>query len=328
MQGHLIRYAVGLGSGAAAALIFLAAMRGATLAVALAYLGPLPIMIATLGWGVDAGLAALFAACGLSAAVAPAYALVYGLIVAAPAWGLAAFAGAPAFYARKPAEDPAAPRRYPGPGAVAVLAAALFIAAGAIQLSLMWFGKGGYGGAVAALSAEIRAAIAASGAERALPPDLSADELAQAVVAFAPTALSTGAAIMQLGNLYLAARSVQLSHRLKRPWRDIPSGFVLPRWLSLPAAAALAVALAAPSPADEYGLVVSTSLGALYAMQGLATLHALSRRAAARPFMLGALYFACAVAAQWVMPALALLGLAESFADLRGRAARSLRTRS
>jgi hypothetical protein len=326
MQGHLIRYAVGLGSGAAAALIFLAAMRGATLAVALAYLGPLPIMIATLGWGFDAGLAALFAACGLSAAVAPPYALVYGLIVAAPAWGLATFAGAPALYAGRPA-DPAAPRRYPGPGAVALLAAAVFIAAGAVQLSLMWYGKGGYGGAVAALSAEIRAAIAASGADRALPPDLSADELARAVVEFAPTALSTGAAIMQLANLYLAARSVQLSGRLRRPWRDIPTGFLLPRWLSLPAAAALAFALAAKSPADEYGLVVSSALGALYAMQGLATLHALSRRAAARPFMLGALYFACAVAAQWVMPALALLGLAESFADLRGRAARSLRTR-
>jgi hypothetical protein len=62
-------------------------------------------------------------------------------------------------------------------------------------------------------------------------------------------------------------------------------------------------------------------------LQGLAALHALSRRAAARPFMLAALYFACAVAAQWVLPALALLGIAESFADLRGRAARSIKTR-
>jgi hypothetical protein len=33
------------------------------------------------------------------------------------------------------------------------------------------------------------------------------------------------------------------------------------------------------------------------------------------------------VAAEWVTPALALLGVAESFANLRGRAARSLRTR-
>jgi hypothetical protein len=327
MQTHLTRYAIGVGSGAAAALIFLAAMRGAPLAVALAYLAPLPIMIATLGWGWDAGLAGLFAACGFAAAVAPINALVYGLIIAGPAWCLAAFLGAPAFYGGKPS-DPEAPPRYPGPGAVSVLAAALFILAGAVQLSLMWFGKGGYGGAVAALSGEIRDALDASGAARALPPDLSPNDLAEAIVQFAPSTLATGATIMQLANLYLAARSVQLSQRLNRPWRDVPTGFILPRWLAGPAAVAVAVALAAPSPAGDYGLVAATALGALYAMQGLATLHALSRRAAARPFMLGALYFAFAVAAQWIAPALALLGLAESFADLRGRAARSLRTRS
>lgn len=327
MQTQLTRYAVGLGSGAAAALLFLAAMRGAPLAVALAYLGPLPIMIATLGWGYDAGLLALFSACGLAAAGAPGYALAYGLLVAGPAWALAAFVGAPALYVKKPV-DPAAPRIYPGPGAAALLAAGLFIVAGAAQLSLMWFGKGGYDGAVAALSSQIRDALGASGADRALPPDMSADDLAQAIVQFAPTAMSMGATIMQLANLYLAARSVQLSQRLNRPWRDIPSGFVLPRWLAAPAATGLALTLAAPSPASDYGLVAASALGALYAMQGLATLHALSRRAAARPFMLGALYFACAVAAEWVMPALAVLEIAESFADLRGRAARSLRPRT
>ena len=69
------------------------------------------------------------------------------------------------------------------------------------------------------LSGEIRDALEASGATRALPPDLSADQLAQAIVQFAPTALSTGATLMQLANLYLAARSVQLSQRLRRPWR-------------------------------------------------------------------------------------------------------------
>lgn len=327
MRAHLTRYATGVGSGAAAALLFLAALRGAPLGVALAYLGPMPIMIATLGWGVDAGLVALFCACGFAAALAPGYGLVYGCLVAAPAWGLAAFASAPILFWKKPA-DPEAPRRYPGPGAVAVLAAALFIAAGAFEHSLMWFASGGYDGAVAALAKSFREFLDANGAARALPPDVSADDLATAMVQFAPTALATGATIMQLANLYLAARSVQLSQRLSRPWRDIPTGFVLPRWLAPPAAVALALALMAPSPFDDYGLVAAGALGALYAMQGLATLHALSARSAARPFMLAALYFSCAVATQWVAPAVALLGVAESFADLRGRAARSLRPRT
>lgn len=329
MQALATRYAIGLGSGLAAALLYLAAMRGAPLAVALAYLGPLPIMIATLGWGFDAGLLALFAACGVAAAMTPIYAVVYGLLIAGPAWAIAAFACAPIPRFRKPPEGEEPPvRSYPGPGAVSLLTAVLFMAAGAITLSLMLFAKGGYEGAVAELTSEIKDALDISGAAHALPPDMAADELADAIVRFAPTALSTGGLILQLVNLYLAARSVQLSQRLPRPWRDIPSGFVLPRWLAAPAAIALAVALLGPSPADEFGLLVACALGVLYAMQGLAALHALSRRAAARPFMLAALYFACAVAAQWVLPALALLGLAESFADLRTRAARSVKTRT
>jgi hypothetical protein len=308
-------------------LLFLTAMRGASLGVAIAYLGPLPLMIATLGWGLDAGLIALFCACGLAAAVSPAYALVYGLLVAAPAWSLAAFVAVPTLWVQK-SPDPEAPRVYPGPGAAAILAAALFIFAGAVQLSLMYFATGGYEAAVKALAAEIRTALDASGATRALPPDMTADQLAEAFVQFAPVALSVGATLMQIANLYLAARSVQLSQRLGRPWRDIPEAYRLPRWLSLPTAIAMAMALAGPSPADDYGLVATGALMLLYTLQGLATLHALSRRAAARPFMLAALYFACGVAAHWVLPALAVLGLAESFADLRGRAARSLKTRT
>ena len=326
MKANLTRYGIGAGAGAAAALLFLAATRGAPLGVALAYLGPLPLMIATLGWGLDAGLVALFAACGIAAAVSPAYALVYGAMIAAPAWLLAAFVSVPAFYVRKSA-DPEAARVYPGPGSVAILAAVLFILAAGVLLSLMYFAAGGYDAAVSALSGEIREALDASGAARALPPDMTADQLAEAFVQFAPVALSTGATLMQLANLYLAARSVQLSQRLNRPWREMPTGFRLPRWLALPVAAALALALFGPSPLDDCGLVVAGAFGVLFMLQGLAALHALSRRAAARPFMLAALYFACAVAAQWVLPALALLGIAESFADLRGRAARSIKTR-
>ena len=326
MKANLTRYGIGAGAGAAAALLFLAATRGAPLGVALAYLGPLPLMIATLGWGLDAGLVALFAACGIAAAVSPAYALVYGAMIAAPAWLLAAFVSVPAFYVRKSA-DPEAPRVYPGPGAVAMVAAALYILAASFQLALMYFAAGGYDAAVSELSGEIRSALDASGAARALPPDMTVDQLAEAFVQFAPVALSTGATLMQLANLYLAARSVQLSQRLNRPWREMPTGFRLPRWLALPLAAALALALFGHSPFDDFGLVVAGALGVLFVLQGLAALHALSRRAAARPFMLAALYFACAVAAQWVLPALALLGLAESFADLRGRAARSIKTR-
>ena len=51
----LHRYIVAIGAGCAAALLFIVSAQSSALAMALAYLAPLPIMIATLGWGLDAG---------------------------------------------------------------------------------------------------------------------------------------------------------------------------------------------------------------------------------------------------------------------------------
>jgi hypothetical protein len=325
MREQVSRYAVGAGAGVAAAVLFMAAMRTGALAVLLAYVSPLPVMIAALGWGLAPGLAAVLVSGLVMGSAFPDFAIVYMLVIAAPAWLIAAFAVAPAVYARKP--DPALPRPSPGPGAIALLAAGLFIALGAAQLTLMQFASGGYAGAVSALAAQIREALDQSGAMRALPTDMSEQEVAEALVQIAPIALAVGGTLMHLVNLYLAARAVQLSGRLGRPWRDIPTGFRLPPGFSLPTLAGLAAALFAPSPYDGYGLIVACALGAVYVLSALAALHALSRFSPARPLLLGALYFACAAASQWVLPALALLGLAESFADLRGRAARSLKPR-
>ena len=51
----LHRYIVAIGAGCAAALLFVVSAQTSVLAMALAYLAPLPIMIATLGFGLDAG---------------------------------------------------------------------------------------------------------------------------------------------------------------------------------------------------------------------------------------------------------------------------------
>jgi len=325
MRESITKYAVGAGAGVAAAVLFLAATRTGALAVLLAYLSPLPIMIAALGWGLLPGLMAVFVAGAVAGAATLDFAPVYLLVIAAPAWMIAAFASSPAFYAKPPASGLARPS--PGPGSIAVAAALLFMALGAAQLTLMQFASGGYEGAVAALAKEIRQALDDSGAIRAMPPEMNAQELAEMLVQIAPIALAVGGAMMHLFNLYLAARSVQLSGRLGRAWRDIPSSFRLPRWLVGPTAIAFVVAILAPSPFDGYGLIGACALGSLYALEALAALHALSRFSPVRPILLGALYFACLAAAQWVLPALAVLGVAESFANLRGRAARTLRPR-
>jgi len=325
MRESITKYAVGAGAGVAAAVLFLAAIRAGAPALLLANLAPLPLMIAALGWGLLPGLVSIFTAGAIVGAAALAFAPGYMLVIAAPAWLLAAFASRPAVYLKRPAAPFLRPG--PGPGAIALAAALLFIAVGATMLTLMLFANGGYDGAVGALVEEIRKAHDENAALRAMMPDLTDQQLAEVMVQVAPIALAVSGALMQLLNLYLAARSVQLSGRLGRAWRDIPTGFRLPRWLGVPTIAGVAVAGLAPAPVDGYGLIVACGLGALYMLEALAALHALSRFSPARPFMLGALYFACLAASLWVLPALAVLGLAESFADLRGRAARTLRPR-
>ena len=79
------RLAIALGAGVASAVLFMVTVQGTALAVALAYLAPLPVMIATLGWGIDVGAVAMGVACALVAgAVAPVFGLLIALTVALP----------------------------------------------------------------------------------------------------------------------------------------------------------------------------------------------------------------------------------------------------
>src|SRR5579872_2851209 len=104
-----IRYLVGIGSGLAAALLFVAAWKQGTLpALTLAGLAPLPIMIATLSFGAAAGLlAAIVAALTFTALVAAAAAhpflpaillgasvrgLSFALCLSLPSWLIAGLA--------------------------------------------------------------------------------------------------------------------------------------------------------------------------------------------------------------------------------------------
>ncbi len=108
-----------------------------------------------------------------------------------------------------------------------------------------------------------------------------------------PAAIAGSTLLMFCVNLYAAARSAALSHRLRRPWPDLPSAFVLPPPLAALALASLALAFALPAPADQFAWIVAGALGAAFVLQGLAVLHALSRGLPMRPWLLSALYFCC-----------------------------------
>ena len=92
----LHRFVVAIGAGCAAALLFAVSAQSSVLAMALAYLAPLPIMIATLGWGLDAGaIAGVISVAALALLSEPLSALLFAASVAGPAWALAAFSITP-----------------------------------------------------------------------------------------------------------------------------------------------------------------------------------------------------------------------------------------
>ncbi len=101
----LHRFVVAIGAGCAAALLFAVSAQSSILAMALAYLAPLPIMIATLGWGLDAGaIAAAISIAVLAVVAEPVSALVFAASVAAPAWALGGVRGHAARAISAPAE--------------------------------------------------------------------------------------------------------------------------------------------------------------------------------------------------------------------------------
>src|SRR5215470_2745714 len=81
---------VGLGAGAAAALLFASVATGSILATLLFYLAPLPILIVALGWNHWLGLIAGVSAAVFLGALLGLYFFTAFLIgIALPAWWLA-----------------------------------------------------------------------------------------------------------------------------------------------------------------------------------------------------------------------------------------------
>jgi hypothetical protein len=315
----VFRILVAIGAGCAAALLFAVSAQTSPLAMILAYLAPLPIMIVTLGWGVGAGaVAAAISIVALGLLAEPLSGVMFAASVACPAWGLAAFAIAPLGHLFAAAARPGRTAQ-PSVGAIVILAAAIGMLGAAIVLTAAIVIYGGYGEAAKKISTALTAL--AGDAFEGGPEGASAREFAETLVRFGPAAIAASTLIMLCVNLYAAARSTQLSHRLRRPWPDLPTSLSLPWPLGLLLIACAAGAYALPLPASQYLSIGAAGLGAAFALQGLAVAHALSRGLKMRPVMLVALYACCIFRAKFTLPVLAALGLVDAFIKLRSRSA-------
>jgi hypothetical protein len=303
---------IGIGAGAAAALLFASVASGSLLATLLFYLAALPILIAGLGWSHWAGLVAtVTAGLGLGAILGFYFFTAFLIGVGLPAWWL----GYLALLARpvSASSNGAAPAIEWYPIGRLVLWAAI-IGAIVVLVAVPNFGTDKESFQAGLRSAFERAIQLQSPAETPGRPDV--DKLIDLLVLAIPPAAAVLATIVNVFNLWLAARIVRVSGRLLRPWPDLSE-------LQLPRATAglLAGALAGSFLPDLLGLlsaVLAASLLMAYAIIGFSVLHAITRGMGSRGFALGGAY-AAVVVFGWPVLGMSLLGLADTAFNVRDR---------
>jgi len=301
---------IGIGAGAATALLFASVASGSLISVLLFYLAPLPILIAALGWSHWAGLAAaVFASVSLAAVFGPFLFAAFLLGVGLPAWWL----GYLTLLARPTGEPPPHDTEWYPVGNLVVWAAligALIVTAGLVNL----------GSSEEAFRAALR-----SGLERVLQlqtrgssaPDVN--RLLDFLVVALPPAAAVLTTITSVLNLWLAARVVTVSGRMRRPQPDL-SAMVFPSYVPLLAGGALAGSFLPGLIGTACG-VLAASLLLAYAILGFAVLHNITRGMNARVLLLGSAYAAVFVLG-WPALLMMMLGLTDTALDLRGRVAR------
>jgi hypothetical protein len=298
---------IGLGAGAAAALLFASVASGSIAAVILFYLAPLPIAIAALGWGHLSGLIAAAVATTVVAVLSGIFFLAVP-VIAFSAWWL----GYLALLARPAGNGGGGALEWYPVGRLVLWAALLgtLVVAAAVP---------NFGTDQESLQAALRKTY-----ERILRDPALIDVLVVAV----PPAAAVFSTVTNLFNLWLAARIVRISGRLARPWPDLAA-------LSLPplTAGLLAAAIAGSFLPDLVGVLfgaLAASLLMAFAVLGFAVLHAITRGMGSRAIILACVY-GLTIVFGWPVLAMSLLGLAEIILNIRGRVARkrgppSLRT--
>jgi predicted membrane protein DUF2232 len=305
---------VGIGAGAAAALLFASVTSGSWLSIPLFYLAPLPIMIAGLGWSHWAAMtAALAGALGLGAVFGTVFLLAFAAGAGFPAWWLSylAMLARPVAITNGSGQGAESFEWYPS-GRLVVWAAVLGVLVVIIAIPNFGVDADSFrAGLRDALNAIMRVnngtpARAGSNTERLL----------EILVNAIPPAAAVLATITNLLNLWLAARVVKFSGRLARPWPQL-SSMTFPPLMT----AALGVAVVLSFLDGMLGIVggiVAASLLLVYGVLGFAVLHAITQGMSARPFVLSITY-AGVILLGWPMLALCLLGLVDTAIGLRGR---------
>lgn len=308
---------IGIGAGAAAALLFASVTSGTLLSIPLFYLAPLPIMIAGLGWSYWAALtAALTGALALGVVFGAVFVFAFLAGAGVPGWWLAYLA-----MLARPAGGHEGPLEWYPTGRVvawaAILAALLVVVA---IPNLGTDGESFRAGLHDALARMLRVQTGApADTPLTLPGGTDPERFINFLVSVIPATAAVLATLTNLFNLWLAGRVVKFSGRLTRPWPQI-SAMRFPPMLT--AALVLAIALSfAGGLIGVVGSIFSASLLMAYGVLGFAVLHSITQGMNSRPFLLAGTYLVVLMIG-WLVLALCLLGVLDTMIDVRARVAR------
>jgi hypothetical protein len=308
---------IGIGAGAAAALLFASVTSGTLLSIPLFYLAPLPIMIAGLGWSYWAALtAAVTGALALGVIFGAVFVFAFLAGAGVPGWWLAYLA-----MLARPAGGHEGPLEWYPTGRVvawaAILAALLVVVA---IPNLGTDGESFRAGLHDALARMLRVQTGApADTPLTLPGGTDPERFINFLVSVIPATAAVLATLTNLFNLWLAGRVVKFSGRLTRPWPQI-SAMRFPPMLT--AALVLAIALSfADGLIGVVGSIFSASLLMAYGALGFAVLHSITQGMNSRPFLLAGTYLVVLMIG-WLVLALCLLGVLDTMIDVRARVAR------
>jgi len=333
-----IRGGIAFGSGLAATLLLLAAFQGSVPAMFLAYLSPLPLMIATIGFGHVTGLGAVLAAfitlVALLVAVNPQdlsasafldagfNGIVFVLCEALPAWWLARIASlslsAPILpFLPGSAADDNESKGVSRLSLVIVTAGIFAFLVVAGTLAYMQLEGENFPALVDKMAANIKPVMMQqTGADllRAREVDAFAHLLARSLPAVAAGVIF----VAYLVDLWLAGRVVQISQRLQVPWPNIAREFRVPRLLALVFFAAVGLIFLG-GPVGVIASLAASVMGVAFALQGLAVIHVATLGLRFRNNLLFLIYLFVVPLTPWSLAPFTLLGLVEAGFSLRDR---------
>jgi len=308
---------IGLAAGAASALMFASTMSGALISLVLAYLSPLPLMVASIGWGpLCAAIGGIAAASSLGAIFGFSYSINFAVSIALPGWWLGhlVLLGRPVTTSAGGAAASIEPEIEWYPVGRVLLWVAGFAAMTAIAALLT------LGSDVVTITDTLHRGFT----QVFTPPDGEAapaefPQWIDAMVVLAPFVAAAAAMTRLTVILWLAAKIAATSGRLRRPWPDLRTASLPPMTL-----VALCVAIAlcfSGGLVAVFAKVITSALMMAYAFTGFAVLHTLTLALKGRAFWLGSTY--AIMLFVWPVLAMVVLGVADAIFGLRARFLRS-----